>query len=375
MGGRARRRRSKYGLGLLIFFLVCLAVVAAALLWLYVALADYEKRTPKRALDGYFAMLAAGDYAGIGQDSGFLPDAMNSLDDRNAYLRQKFGAFWDGGLSYRQMESAELAAGQRLYSVYSGEDRLGEAMLTPREDGEGGWTVQPLLEYLPGYAVTAPEGAAVVVNALALSQEQTVGRHPVIISYMRDGAPVEVEIFQSMDDSSLAPQTVEYQTAPTLFEPQFSARAADGRQCEVTVDAEARTVSVSIPPDAEQHDAFAQRMELVARIYSDFITEDGPRSALRPYIHRGTSLYKNLSEYQIGWYIDHDARKFSDFSVSDIAIHSDGCFTGHIDFAVTVLRRGRAHVFNASYDMGFVQADGSWLLAGLHTRRTEAEAD
>jgi hypothetical protein len=373
MRGKTRRRRSKYWIGLLKFFLVCLVVVAAALVWLYAALEDYEKHTPRHALDAYFALLAAGDFAAIEQNGGFVPDAMNSREDYKAYLQQKFGDFPVGELSYRQSGSAEAGAdGQRQYSVYSGGDKLGDVMLAPREDAESGWTVRPLFTYLPGYTVTAPEDAAVTVNAQTLSREQAAGRHPVAIRYMREAALVEVEIFQSMNDPSLAPQTVDYETAPTLFEPRFSARAADGRECGAAVDAEARTVRVSIPPDAGQQEAFSRRMEAVAKAYSDFITGDGSLAALRPYLYPDTKFYKNFSEFQTEWYSYHESRKFSNFSVSDIAVYSGEYFTGHIDFTVTIGRWGEAHVFNASYDMGFVQADGGWLLAGLHARPTGA---
>jgi hypothetical protein len=371
--GGTGRRRSKYGIRLLKFFLVCLIVVAVALFRLYVVLDDYEKHSPNRALDVYFALLTAGDFAKMEQMAGFVPDAMNSSDDYKAYLQQKFGPFLADGLSYRRSDPAGLTAGQRQYSIYSGEDRLGAALLTPNEDAENGWTVNPLFEYLPGYTVTAPEGAVVAVNALTLSQERIVDRRPVTIRYMREAAPVAVEIFQSMNDPSAAPQTVDYETDPSLLEPRFSARIEDGRQCETAVDVEARTVLVTVPPDAEQREAFARRMELVAKAYSDFITEDGSLSALRPYLHPDTSLYKNFSEYQVGWYLNHEIRTFSDFSVSDIAVRADDCFTGHIDFTVTVVRAGNVHVFNASYDMGFVRVDDKWLLAGLHARSTDAQ--
>lgn len=363
-----KKKRSKYWIGLLVFAIILAIAISLVLTWLYRTLEDYEKHTPQRALNQYFSQLAAGEYEQLKPYSGFTPGADGDWDAYFAILTQRFGTSPDA-LSFRRTAAAGLAEGEELYAVYAGEEKLGEVVLFPASGTDSGWAVRSSVAFLQGYTITAPEFVEVLVNGVPLDPAQIVETKPVTVSYEKDGRPLSVNIFSSLNDASLAPNIVQYQTGETLVEPQFAANASFGSgECLVEVDTETRTVTVSVPINPQQEEDCRQTMETVAKAYSDFITEDGPLSALRQYLYDETSLYKDFSEYQTGWYLSHESREFSNVTFSDIAMQSETCFTGHLDFTVTIVRQGKVHVFEPSYDMAFMYIGDEWLLVGLHAR-------
>ncbi|MGD9560451.1 MAG: hypothetical protein AB7V55_07590 [Oscillospiraceae bacterium] len=344
-----------YWIFLLVFAIVNAVIIVGVLSWLNGVLTDYELHTPAHALEQYFTQLQNGEHEPLipaaQNANAFTPDENSSWDDYFAIVSARFSTPADA-LTYRRTAAKDLAEGEELYSVYAGEEKLGQVYLRPDDTTESGWSVYATVESLPGYTVTAPHFATVSMNGVAIAQSEAT-------------ATVPLEIFDSLRDQSIVPTVLEYQTPPTLVEPSFTAQATTGGQCNVTVDAAARTVIVTVPPTAEQSEAFSQTIETTAKAYSDFITEDLTFSGLRPYLYNETDLYQDLSEYQWGWYLTHENREFLDVVITDLAPQSDILFTGHIEFTVNVYRGSQIHVEKPSYDMAFIRSDDKWLLCGI----------
>lgn len=355
------------------FFIVCGAIlavnavlIALALNWVRGVVSDFELHAPQTALNRYIDNLFGNDDEEIMRTSGFVPDENNTWEEYLGILRQRFSPAREE-FSYRLTAATELADGEEMYGIYSGQNKLGEVILSPDETTDIGWAARSPVSYLDGYTITAPPGVQVIFNGKPLPAESHTGTVPVRVEYYRGDELASIDMFTKMYNQSLAPVLYRYETPKTLVEPVFSATSPHG-QPQVQVDAERRTVLIPPPLSAEQEQLAAQTMEIVARAYSDFITEDGTLANLLQYVHAETELDSEFREYQRGWYLDHEKREFSEFTFSDIAFHSDTCFTGHVDFDTYITFKGELQTFKASYDMAFMLLDGSWQLVGLHAR-------
>ena len=355
-----KRRVSKYWIGLLALAIVLAIVIWALLGWLGRSLASYELHTPNHALNQYFQQLEAGAYDTLqpAAEAVFTPDENSGWEDYFAIIAARFSAPADS-LTYRRTAARDLGENLQLYSVYSGDEKLGQVYLVPDEASESGWAVYATIDYLGGYTITAPSTVTVLMNGEALPQS----------SGTASGID---DIFGLLNDQSAVPaKTLTYQTEPTLNAPTFTATSALGGECTVDVDMETHTVTITAAPTAEQQQAYAEVLETTAKAYSDFITEDLTFSGLKPYLYPEAELYTNLQEYQWGWYLTHESREFFDVEISDLQAMSDTLFTGHIEFTVNVHRGAQLHVEKPSYDMAFINSNGQWLLCGIKVYHRE----
>ncbi len=365
--GDKKRRFSRFWIGLLILLAVNAVVIAALLRWLYVILEDFELQSPNTALSTYFTRLSAGEHDELMRTARFTPDDATGWDDYFAMLGATFNTE-PSELSFRMTSSPDIAQSDTLYAVYAGEEKLGEVLLFEDAQSEGGWAVSGIVTPIEGYTITAPSFATVYVNGVELTQADALQDVPVIISYTLNGAPIEVNIFEKMDEPSLAPVLTQYKGIQTYATPVITATDANGGELAVEIDEENLTARVLFPPSAEDEAAAIELMDAAARAYSDFITEDGTVANLLQYVSQDTALYQEFQEYQRGWYVDHESREFLDFEFSDISYFSDTCFIGHADFTVNITQGGELHTFLASYDMAFMLFEDEWLLVGMHAR-------
>lgn len=359
---------SGFGKFLLVFALVLVLAVAGIWAYLWQVLVRFESTTPRAALDYYFAQLEAGDTEWLRAGADFTPDDLNSWDDYLRWVEEHFGGHSAAQLRYQQLAQAEGAGSQR-YTVYSGEQALGEVMLHPDTDAEHGWAVSAEVTYLPGYTVTAPGDVAVLVNGHPLAQSGA------------DTTTTPVAHFEALADRQMAPTVVEYKMAPTLYEPDFAADGPDGMQCEWTVDTENRSAQVQLVLDDAQQEACAQALEAAAKSYATYVTGDSSFADLRQHLYPDTALFANMAGFDSSWYIDHEAYVFEDVQVSGIRPAGAHAFSGDISFNYIVRQAGYMpgenvsytegysdHTFPSSYHMSFVQSGGVWLLLDLQVQ-------
>lgn len=348
---RRKRRVPVYWIGLLAFVILNIFIIVLVLNWLYGTLEDYEKHTPSNALNHYFQQLSAGEYEELKAAAPFTPDENSKWDDYFNIIRTRFNAPADE-LTFRKTAARDLAEGEEVYTVYHGEEKLGEVYLKPDEKSETGWAVYSNASYLDIYTITAPDIVTISMNGAPLPKEGA-------------GVSAPHDILDLLYDQSNIPTLLTYTTEPTLTEPEFTATASTGGACDIAIDKETRAVTITVAPTPEQDAEYRTVLESIAKNYSDFITEDLTFSGLKPSLYPESELYKNLSEYQWGWYLTHENREFLDVEMSDITPLSDTLFTGHIEFTVNVYRGTQIHVEKPSYDMAFIRSEGTWLLAGI----------
>ena len=332
--------------------LVLALVIGVVLFLLYGALENYEKTTPRAAINGYFEALAAGDYEDLKASSGFTPDEMNTWDNYFAQVKSRFTGV-PAEYVYRKVVSTDTDL--EHYAVYLGDEKLGEVVLRPDKTAEHGYTVSTAVDLLTPYTVRAPGHAVVQMNGADLLPSD-----PGV-------AVTEVPGFEELADPAQRPVVYEYTLQPTLAEPTFTAAAPGGNECTVQVDTTTRRVDVAVVPTPEQDALFRQRMQEAAEAYASFTTSDSPFSALAGYLVPGSTLRDSLSTYYAGWYLDHESTWVENLEITNLQSLSDTCFSGDISFIYNVQRNGEVHAFDANYHMNFVLQDGQWLLLSMKT--------
>lgn len=346
---RRRKKKSKFGLGLIILVVALAVIIAIVLAVLYKSLERYESTTPRAAIDSYFTQLAAGEYEQIKTDSGFTPDEFNTWEAYTAFLHQQFGES-PGGYQYRQIGGGGEDGGQ-TYAVYSGEERIGEVVLIPSEEAKHGYVVRASLKYLDSYTVSAPGHVTVFVDGAELPKEG-------------EGVAITpLEIFHELPEEQ--PTTIEYTLAPSLAEPQVTATGPNGENLEFLVNEEERAMQAQLPVAPEQEAQWALRMEDAAKAYALFISEDGTLQAFNTFLYPGTNFAANVKTFQAVWYADHDAYAFNNMEVRNITPTSPTAFMGDIEYDFDVTFQGEVQTFHSHYRMAFALYGDNWLLLNM----------
>lgn len=353
--GRTKKRRlSRYAKGLIAFTFLLAILVTIVLFVLWNILSNYEKTTPRAALDAYFSNLYSQKYDPILKESGFVADELNTEEDYIALLHSIYGSD-SQALTYRQVAMSSEEPGQK-YAVYSGEEKLGEVILIADEKARHGWTARSAYDYMLPYTITAPGHAEVMVNGQPLSQQDP------------DAVITPVATFVDLPDPEQIPYTVTYQTEPTLAIPEFFAATPGGLPCDVTVDQETHTVNVAVPVSQEQIDAYTPVAESVSKVYANYVSEDASFGDLSVHLYPDTPLFGKMGSFYAGWYANHDSFAFRDMVVSNFVSTSDTTFTADISFVYEVYMGAEMHEFPTLYHLSFAQYNGEWRLLDLQTQ-------
>lgn len=348
------RKTSWFAKGMLAYVLVLLVLIALVLYGLWNILEQYEKTTPRAALDAYFSNLSSQNYGTILKESGFTADEMNSEEDYIALLHSLFGE-QPGRLTYRPMDSSSLAEG-KLYAVYEGEEQLGELVLIPDQSNRYGYTVRANYDYQTPYTITAPGHVQVTVNGIVLAQ---------------DGPNAQITplpTFESLPDASQIPYTVQYQTEPSLAVPEFAATAG-GLPCALAEDpAQPHHLRAEAVLSDEQLAEYSQLIENVSKVHANYVSEDASFGTLSGYLYPGTPFYERMATFYAGWYADHESFNFRDLEISNITSTSETTFTGDISFIYEIQQGTVLHEFPSAYHLSFAQYNGEWRLLDLQIK-------
>ncbi len=351
-----RKKRSKFIAGLLTLILALVVIIAILLVVLYKGLERYESTTPRSAIDSYFKQLAAGDYEKIKENAGFTPDEVNTWDAYFEFLNQEFGDD-PSGFYYRQV--AGTGGEGTSYAVYQGEERLGEVVLTESPSEKSGYAVRAALDFLEPFKVTAPGDVTVLVNGSELPKTG------------EDVAVTPNEMYAELPEAE-QPTRIEYTLGKSLEEPVITAKGPDGAECEVVVDKEKHTASVSLPFSEDLRQRFATEIEGASKAYALFISEDGSFATLNTYLYPGTQFASDLSSFAAIWYADHTSYSFDNLAVKDIVMTSPTTFEGDITYDFTIMFQGTPKVYATHHHMAFAQYGDDWLMVNMESLKADS---
>lgn len=348
---KPKRRMPRYLKGILIFLAVNTVITVVVLVWLYNSLLAYEAGTPTAALTRYFTHYANGEMEDVRAGAAFTPDAWNTWEDYDAWLKQQFGQVDPDALSYRT--TGHTPEGATIYAVYAGQEKLGEVQLTQTD---GGWRVSAPAVFKDPATITAPGHVAVAADGIPLTAENCTVQESLY------------EGFEELPEGYTQPRQIAYTLPPMLFDPMITATGAGGTECDLIADADTRTIQASPRLSDDTYQAMAARVEQVSKVYANFISEDVPFSSLAAHLLPGTDFYSRMRGYYVGWYLNHESFEFLDLEVFNIISCSETCFTGEISFTYEVNRRGTIHTFPSAYKLAFTLVDGNWMLVDLQVQ-------
>lgn len=338
------RSRSRFRRGLLVFTLVMLCAIAAALVFLWSALADYEANTPESSMRRYLDRVSAGEWDALAAESGFEPTEFATLDDYEAALKRLYAEPVTDPVFVR------TGGGEAdpVYTLKQNGEKVAVLALTRAPGGsEYKWNVRTDIEPLDPVTITAPAFARVSVNGKAL------------------GAPASSEAapaFADLPEGYDAPQRSVYSVEGLLMPPEITAEA-DGVSCEVAQTEDGYDVTVRPAADA----ALWERAEAAARTYAAFITQDATRAQLNAYLLRGTAFYDAMQEFYNGWYIDHNAHEFRDMTHESIRMDSPDAFTAELSFTYVIRMGSKEYEYPSRYRLAFLNTADGWKAVQVET--------
>lgn len=317
---------------------------------LWYKMVDYEYASESGAVAAYFDRFAQGDYDTAADTSGFPFTDRAPREDYIRYLKETFGSdFSRLRFAGRDGENE----GERLYNIYNESTLLGTLRLIPTELEGRAWTPIALVEYADPVTVVLPAYAGVTVNGEAPRGEDLV-----------DTPPLEDEDFKPLAYLVTVPTKVTYRFEGYLYSPEIAASAPDGTACRKEI-AEDGTIVFTVPEAADQTEAITAMMSDFSLGYARWIAKDGNFSAIRGFLDRSTTFYKDLLEFNNYWFTAHDGYEFRNVKASEFSRPAEGLLAGTFSFDHVVFYKGEEVVYPTKYRLLYRNVDGNWLLAGL----------
>ncbi len=339
-----KRSRSRFRRGLLIFTLVMLCAIAAALVVCWNMLADYEANTPESSMRRYLDRVSAGEWDALAAESGFEPTQYAALDDYEAALRQIYADPVADPVFVR------TGGGESdpVYTLKQGGEKVAELQLTRAPEGsEYEWGVRTVVEPMDPVSITVPEFVRVSVNGVELT----------------GGEFVTSAGYDVLPDGIDPPRHATY-TIEGLYRPPEITAEADGVVCEVRAGTEGTYQIEARPTDDTAMWEFA---EGAARTYAAFITQDATRAQLNAYLLPGTEFYQAMQEFYNGWYIDHNAHEFRDMEHVRIHMSSPDCYFAELTFTYIIRMGSKEYEYPSHYSVGCLRVNGEWKVFQIAT--------
>ena len=359
------QKKSRFWLGLGIFSLVFLLLVAVGLMFFWDFIASYENSRPQNAVEGYMLGVTA---QSISQLPNVLPEGYDSALQSEEAARQAI-AQSIGTISY--VRNTKLSTDSKMvYMVLSGGKAVGSVSMTVGRTDRYGFEYWSVTEenydfsHLIGESVsiTVPEEYPVYANGQRLDE-----------SYITESGIPYASVEAYYADYQL-PAMCTYTAGPILGDITLTVTDPDGNPVEITADTDMEQFLKNCPQEEiDAVDAFLQ--DYVQR-YIDFTAATGGKEAM---YHNYNELVKlivpdsmlaiRMKEAMIGliWITDRSA------SVTDVSIHrclslEEGRWL--CDFSYTVDSRdynGRVQSVT-NVQMVLVDVDGQMMAETMITK-------
>lgn len=335
------------------FLLLFVAIVCAAVVWylldsLWVSMENYERAAESGAVQAYFDHFAAGDYDTAADTSGF---PFTDKAPKEDYIRRLKDIFGSDFSNLRFAGRDGEVEGEKLYNIYAGSTLLGSVRLIPESFEGRDWKVIAIMDYAEPVSAVAPSYVTVSVNGVTATP-------------LSDVPPVEDADFVPMSYLVTVPTRVSYRFEGYLYTPSVAAVGPDGTACNLKTD-ENGTLQFTLPTSAEQTEAVKTMMQEFSLAYSRWIATDGNFNAVKPYLDRTTTFYKDLTEFVNYWFTDHDGYDFRNIEITDLSRPAEGLLAGTIRFDHIIVYKGEERVYETSYRLLYRQVNDQWLLIGL----------
>ncbi len=356
----------------IIVVLVFLVAIAGGLIYLWNAMAEYEKSTPEYALAAVDAVFAADQYDQLAENAKIENSLYESNDVRSALLQERLDA---GQLQTARM-AGEGTATQHVYQVKNEENIIGSFNLVYKDEGMFGyWQIEnpQIIPVLWGeVTVRLPSTYQLIINGVPAGEELVL---------QTDVAYDELE---KLSDDVAKPTQTEYSIANLYAQPSISVIDELGGEMDISILEEAPW-TVAFSQEAEQQTQYYAEPQLPqptedlaglqamaiadAENYSRFLSDDNSFTQLAARLLPGSGIYKEMSMMETMFYTPHTSVSFTDEKTNNIVRYSDDIFGIDVDYLYTVFRgQHRPYLFDTKVTFIYVRWDGGWRIGDIQIR-------
>lgn len=349
--GYRRRRSHSFAIITVASFVIVLAAIWTALMYLWNYLEAYEGHNPDTAIQEYIAIYKNKDYDAIAKSCGFKYDYFNDADAFAAYMTDSFGDLSNAKATRIANDGEKLR-----YNLKNGDKLVTVLTVTPNGNrnryGLEGWAIAATQGGHDGKhsaKVCVPIGAQALIDGKPMSEELL----------MADSFGVHE--YDDLDDEALIPRFATYEVKGLLNVPKIGA-AMNGENFAIT---EKAGTHYALPaPDETQLATIKARVEEIAVKYCLYAIQDIKYAELEPYLVKESSYARAIKDFENKWLTEHtfsyDAVKFGDI------IQYDGDHVViNISFSYHLKLKYSTKDYDVHYKMSLLRQEGTWLLAGM----------
>jgi len=324
-----------------VIFLVLFNILAIAtsltVFWFY--LADYEAHLPGKFATEILKAYQTDDASTLIKYCDNLPEQLKNPDNLLSYLKLNIDKekvfFYEGNSSDQNTESIIFACGDKKIST-----------LTLKKTGERSIFGFDLLKISNLVGIYKP------IELLTI-------KVPNNVDLLLNDNPVQnanitknrVYLKQFYQVAKVVPYFDTYQLIDWYYIPKITAFLQNGQPCNVNVNKNDFTATVTISPTATMRNFLAKTVETFTKEYVLFTSEDAKFSDVASYLCNNTDFYKRTETYDNRWTQEHTNPNFSNLKVENFIQYDSWLYSCDItfDYSITEASTGQIHKYPSSY--------------------------
>lgn len=347
------KKLNKFGIFLLTYSGILIAIILILLFLLYGLLKDYEKSMPKNTMSKIVKDFTPDNIEQFLNDNSVNVNEFETVSTIADYFK---GVMQDNEITYKK-KSGEYSNTTPVYVVKAGDTTIAKVTLV--EDGKnahkftnwklGSISFDGYIDTENDITITAPSAAEVKINGVKVSD-----------SYVTD-KNVKFDPVKNVDSYVKAPTNVVYKVSGLIAKPQITA-TLNGVDLDPKFDG--KVCTVSYPTDAALLESQKTMINAISEAYGKYIINRGSQEAINKYLV-GTAK-KKMSNIEAVWaflYGKSYTYEFRNQKISDMVKYSDNCFSCNIYYDLYVKWGEGEKTYDTSMTYTFVKTNGGWYMA------------
>lgn len=362
-----KNKTAKFHIFMLIYITVFM--VAVAIIWykLWDKVAVYEEELPEYAVEDFIKNFDTISYVpNLCANNNIT---VSEFEDSDKILDKYIDIEIDKDSIYYKKTAGKYSSSTPTYTIMSGKQSLVEVKYkkNPNAKGKKKWSVESItypevkIEGGKTVKIVAPEDYSVEINGVVVSKDYV------------SKSTSEGELIENVKSYVTSmPNVCEYTVEKLYDDYEVKAYNQEGDEMEGASDGDSHTFGFQATSDFEASNR-SWIIDMVNK-YAYYISNDGPFSALTPYLYpdeTASGLKSKLSTIGVTWYTDHNSSVLKDQDVSEFKVYNDECFSCVVTFKQIVYGVGFREGNDVENDNRliciFVKNNGQWKWAGMNT--------
>lgn len=363
-GGGARKKSGRVFWKLLAVWCLFLAAVsAAALMWFYHFLGDYqrvyEQTRPALYLEELMEKFRA-------RDVGWLLEQAVPVELGPYEGEEELAAFLEDYLAGKDMDygtkAGEYIEERPVYVVTADKAPFAVVQLKKRtavaDYGLPLWETDRI-ELLP---LPAPEYRLLVPSTV----EVTVNGRPVTRKSLEESG-IQGDAERYLQEYVSIPTYNRYNLGKCYQEPEISGVNAAGEAVEVTYDSKKGCYVAGFGSDEALRESVEEYVIQVVTDYALYLCNDLAPNALDKYFPWRSQLLAGIKRSPIEYFADHRNMEVKNQRMSDFTVYSEYAFSArvYLEQSMLVLYSGKTETLVTDVELYFVKLNNSWKVAGI----------